>query len=79
MAGKKSQHVKGRILVIQEERFRLLAERGQSLLFTLAHNASPDISEIERWRDADIPVVVEFEGEPNLESGVARSVRPERD
>ncbi len=79
MARKRSQTVKGRILIIQEERFRLLGEKGQCLLFTLAHNASPDISEIEKWRDADIPVLVEFEGEPNLESGVARSVRPERD
>ncbi len=78
MAAKK-QRVKGRILLIQEERFRLLAERGQSLLFTLAHNASPDVRALETWHDADIPVIVEFEGQPDLESGVAHSVRPQRD
>ncbi len=78
MAEKEIQSVKGRILLIQEERFRLLAERGQSLLFTLAHNASPDVSELEKWHQADIPVLVEFEGEPGLESCVAHTVRPQR-
>ncbi len=76
MARKINHTVKGRILLIQEERFRVLGERGQSYLFTLARNGSPDITILERWHEADVPVQVEYEGEPNLESGVAYSVKP---
>ncbi len=71
--------VRGRLLLIQEERFRILGDGGQSYLFTLAHNATPDISVLERWHDDDARVIVEYEGEPNLESGVAHSVKPLED
>ena len=41
--------VRGRILLVQEERFRLLGEKGQAYLFTLSHKTAPR-STICPWR-----------------------------
>ncbi len=68
--------VEGRILLIQEERFRILGDRGQSYLFTLGRRASPDITQLGDWQKGNVPVQVEYEGEPNLDSGVALGIRP---
>ncbi len=76
MTSKKLQTIKGRILLIQEERFRLMAEKGQGYLFTLSHHASSDIEDLEGWREAGRPVIVEYEGKANFQSAVALSVRP---
>jgi hypothetical protein len=70
----KTKTIKGHILQIQEERFRLLGETGQGFLFTLSHKASSTIDDLELWHKEKRPVIVEYEGEPNLESAVARSV-----
>ncbi len=70
----RTKTIKGHIVQIQEERFRLLGETGQGFLFTLSHKASSTVDDLELWHKERIPVMVEYEGEPNLESAVARSV-----
>jgi len=61
---------------VQAQRFRLLTPTGQGLLLTLARNASLTGRDLWCLHTAHIPVVVTYQGEPNLESGVAYSVRP---
>lgn len=68
--------IKGRILLIQEDRFRLVGEKGQEFLFTLSHKASCTADDLELWHKENRPVLVEYEGEPDFESAVAHSVRP---
>ncbi len=75
MATNKIHTAQGYITVVQEQRFRLVTDSGQGLLLTLAHDASLDSSDLQRFHDADLHVLVEYEGESNLESGVARSVK----
>jgi urease accessory protein UreE len=70
--------VRGRITVVQEERFRLLTDDGRGLLLDLAADANVDADELLALRDAGTHVAVEYEGEPNLASGVARRVVRER-
>lgn len=63
---------KGHITVLQEHRFRLTTDGGQSLLFTLA----PGIVDVNQFRLAHTPVFVEYKGEPGLASAVAYRVNP---
>ena len=65
----------GRISVVQEGRFRLLTDGGQGLLLTLGHDASVDDAELQELHARNTHVVVEYDGEPNLASGVARRIR----
>jgi hypothetical protein len=64
----------GRIIAVQEGRFRLLTEQGQVYLLTLAHDAPFDMSDLQRLQRERTPVRVELQGEPNLRGGVARYV-----
>ncbi len=66
--------VSGRITIVQEQRFRLVNGDGRGYLFTLARDADVDAAHLRRLRDANTSVIVEYEGEPNLESGIARRV-----
>jgi hypothetical protein len=68
--------VKGRILMVQEDRFRLVGETGKGYLLSLAHDAPVSGSDLSRMQDADITVLVHYEGEPNLDSGIAHVVEP---
>jgi hypothetical protein len=62
----------GRIIMVQEERIRVLGDNGQGYLLTLAHNAEKgDLDELLSRRER---VVVEFEGEPNLASGMVHRI-----
>lgn len=76
MATGRIRKVKGEILLIQEERFRLVGETGRGFLFTLSHKASVTVDHLELWYKERSRVIVEYEGEPNFESAVAHSVRP---
>jgi hypothetical protein len=67
--------VSGRITLVQEQRFRLVNDSGQSFLLTLRHNAGLDASGLCQLRDTRARVVVEFAGEPGLESAVAYSLK----
>ena len=66
----------GAILVVQEQRFRLLTDRGQGLLLTLSHTAPVQMDDHCRWHATRMLVTVKYTGEPNLTSGVAYQVRP---
>ena len=68
--------ITGSLIVVQEQRFRLLTDRGQGLLLILAPSAPVQTEDLCRWYAAQMPVTVEYIGEPNLTSGVAYQVRP---
>ncbi|HEY0581471.1 MAG TPA: hypothetical protein VGE94_04765 [Chloroflexota bacterium] len=66
----------GRILAVQERRFRVLTVEGQVYLLTLATNAPIDELALCHFRDTRTPVQVSFTGQPNLVGGVAHAVLP---
>ena len=68
------QMVTGRIIVIQEERFRLVTDRGRGLLLTLSHQADVTVADLRRWQETGQRVTVYYRGEPNLTSGAAYSL-----
>ena len=70
------QEVRGRILLVQEERFRVWTADGRGPLLTLAHNANASAEDLHRLHKTQAEVLVEYTGDPNLASGVAHSVRP---
>ena len=72
----KKKSVRGRIITVQEDRFRIKDMGGRNYLLTLAHDASAGIEDLENWRIQDTEVQVWFDGFPNLESGTARRVSP---
>lgn len=65
----------GHIVLVQEQRFRLTTDLGQSLLLRLAHDANIDEETLCQLHADEARVVVEYSGEPGLESGVAHVVR----
>jgi hypothetical protein len=65
--------VRGRVIQVQEQRFRLALDDGPAYLLTLAHDARADLEHLLRTGQR---VVVEYEGEPGLSSGVAHTLRP---
>jgi hypothetical protein len=66
--------VTGRIIAVQESRFRLATQQGQVYLLTLAPTAPLDAAALQRLQQQRAQVSVEFEGEPNLLGGVALDV-----
>jgi len=66
--------VQGRIIAVQEMRFRILTADGRGFLFTLSHRARADTSDLHRWHRYDSAVRVTYSGQPGLDSGVARAV-----
>ncbi len=78
MSKTKKRKLRGRIIVVQEDRFRIAGDSGTGCLLTLSHKAGTNQEDLKRFRDAGTEVDVEYEGEPNLASGVALSVEPFR-
>jgi hypothetical protein len=70
-----SRIARGRITLVQEQRFRLATDDGPSYLLVLAHDAPLDEADLDRFKRESTPVLVEYSGEPGLDSGVAHSVR----
>jgi hypothetical protein len=68
--------VRGRVIQVQEQRFRLALDDGPAYLLTLAHDAPIEAARLHDFVRSGAPVVVEYEGEPGLVSGVAHRVRP---
>jgi hypothetical protein len=66
----------GRITVVQEQRFRLTTDGGQSFLFTLGHGAPLDADTLCRLLASGTRVNVAYEHQPDLASGIAHSVQP---
>ncbi len=75
MATDRMHVAQGTIAVVQEERFRLITDTGQGLLLTLAYDAPLDGADLRQLHQANRHVIVEYEGEPNLDSGVAHSIK----
>lgn len=71
MAQNERHTVQGKISIVQEERFRLVTGDSQVLLLTLAERAPLEIADLERFRDEGTKVEVEYEGEPNVDTGIA--------
>ena len=67
--------ITGKIIAIQEERFRILTDAGQGYLLTLAKSAPVSPFQLDVWRRAGVLVEVQFTGQPDLVSGVASDVR----
>ncbi len=70
------QTATGYIIAVQEERFRLMTDSGDTLLLTLPNLARVSVPDLHRWHTDAAHVRVTFEGSPNLASGVARSIQP---
>jgi hypothetical protein len=66
--------VGGRIIAVQEQRFRLRTNEGQVYLLTLAATARLDASDLARLQIEERQLSIQFDGEPNLKGGVARKV-----
>ncbi len=70
-----THEVTGHILMVQEERFRLMADSGETLLLTLPTFARFGIGDLKRWHARNAHVRVTYAGAPNLVSGVAQSIQ----
>ncbi len=66
--------VEGVIIAVEEERFRMVTPDGVGLLLTLKKNAQlpADLDELARSR---APVLVIYEGQPNLSNGMVRRIK----
>jgi hypothetical protein len=67
--------VQGRIVAVQERRFRLLLPDGRVFLLTLGRFATTGERELTALRDARTTVEVHFTGQPHRVGGVAHIVR----
>ncbi len=72
----KSHAATGRILAVQEDRFRLMTDEGETLLLTLPRFGRTGAADLRRWHETGAHVRVVYSGEPDLASGAARSVTP---
>jgi hypothetical protein len=64
----------GRIVALQEQRFRLASDSGQVYLLTLGRHAPLDAETLADLHARGARVSVAFRGEPNLADGVAYMV-----
>ncbi len=78
MNREKYRYITGLVLLTQENRFRLLGPDGRSYLLTVAHNADFGVEDLKYWRAGNRQIRVKYSGEPDFESGVAHSARPDR-
>ncbi len=70
-----TRELKGHIVVVQEERFRVVDELGRSFLFDLSHSSSIGNEDLLNLNAAKADLIIQYEGEPELETGVAHSIR----
>ena len=67
-------YISGRIVAVQEQRFRLLTDTGQVYLLRLGRHAPVDASTLAELHRRGAQVTVEYTGEPNLNTGVAHAL-----
>jgi hypothetical protein len=72
------QTLTGRLLMVQESRFRIATIKGQVYLFTLAGSSSKNETDLLDFFESKIPVVIEYQGEPGFDTGIAQSLTPLR-
>lgn len=70
------QRAIGRLIMVQESRFRLATAGGQTLLFGLAHDSGVDELQLLDLYRNNTRVAVDFLGEPGLETGIAHKISP---
>lgn len=70
------KQIRGRIVIIQEDRFRLVDTTGRGYLFSLPHSTDTSPADLQRWHDAGVGVMVAYTGEPGFSTGIARQVDP---
>jgi len=58
--------VRGRITIVQEDRFRMEDELGRGYLFILGRKAGVSMDDLHAWREGRIPVTVRYDGAPDL-------------
>jgi hypothetical protein len=68
--------IKGKIVAIQEERFRLMSPEGQGYLLTLAKHTATGARDLAYWHETGALVEVAYSGQPHLDTAVAWDVRP---
>jgi hypothetical protein len=68
--------IKGRIVAVQEERFRLMSLEGQGYLLTLAKHGSTGVRDLAYWSKTGALVEVAYSGQPQMDTVVAWDVRP---
>lgn len=56
--------IRGRITIVQEDRFRVVDSSGRGYLFTLARR-HPSPGQLQRWRDSGATLKVRYSGEPD--------------
>jgi urease accessory protein UreE len=71
----RKRNVIGELIAVQEQRFRIRTEDGKVLLLTLDNGVTCQ-GERDLWCRSTVLVRVEFEGDPNLVSGLAKSIEP---
>jgi hypothetical protein len=67
--------VAGELIAVQEQRFKIKTEDGRVLLLTLGNGVTCQ-GEQDLWCRSASLVHVEFEGDPNLVSGLAKLIEP---
>ncbi len=72
---KKMNELKGRLILFQEERIRMVDERGVSFLFDLDHSLPVSAGDLQEWIRQGAQLVVSYSGEPETETGVVHSVK----
>ncbi len=66
--------VSGLITAVQEERFRLLTDAGNTFLFTLSRHAPLSGQDLCQLHETNRRVAVQYEGSPDLASAYAYAV-----
>ena len=70
------KEITGRIILVQEERFRMVDDSGRGYLFDLSHSSRTRSEDLVNWKNRNTQVFVEFEGTPNFSSGIAHRIEP---
>jgi hypothetical protein len=73
---KTMKKISGRILIVQEDRFRVIAADGRGYLLALSHSARIRMADLRRYQQAGTRIQVEYEGSPNLADGIAYKLAP---
>ncbi len=72
---KKNHELQGRIILYQEERIRMVDDRGASFLFDLAQDVPVSSEDLSHWIEERARIIVSYSGEPETENGVVHSIR----
>lgn len=69
-----SGELRGRITIVQEDRFRLEDAEGRGYLLTAGRKSGVSMADLNYWREGQIVVTVTYEGPPDL-GAIATRIR----